>query len=143
MNHESALQGRAAERSAERFLKRNGYQTLERNLRVGRDELDLVMRAPDGTTIVLVEVKSSRLGALHARKNLSKEKCRRVARALRSLETRGILDGHHVRIDAIFIDTSQSPAGIEHLMGMPLSPARATAASNGEERSRRDGAPSS
>ena len=142
MNHKSVLQGRTAERRAEQFLKRNGYETLERNLHVGRDEIDLVMRAPDSTTIVIVEVKSSRLGSLRARKNLSKKKCHRVARALRYLEARGILDGHHVRIDAIFIDTSQSPVGIEHLTGMPLRPARAKAASNGEGRSRRGGAPS-
>jgi putative endonuclease len=112
--------GHDAERTAERFLRRQGYAMLARNLRVGRDELDLVMRDPDGKTVVLVEVKSSTLGALRARAALDAAKRGRLARALRQLERRGILAGHPVRLDGVLVDTSVTPPGIHHLVGAPM-----------------------
>ena len=48
--------GAAGERLAEWFLAHRGYRTLERNLRIGRFEVDLVVEK--GTWIVLVEVKT-------------------------------------------------------------------------------------
>ena len=51
----SKRRGQAAERRAERTLLRRGYALIARNLRVGRDEIDLILRDPDGTTIVLVD----------------------------------------------------------------------------------------
>ena len=112
--------GHDAERTAERFLRRQGFGTLARNLRVGHDELDLVMRDPDGKTVVLVEVKTSTLGVLRARAGLSRAKCFRLARALRHLESRGILAGNPVRLDGILVDTWVTPAGIHHLVGSTL-----------------------
>lgn len=50
--------GRAGERAAARFLKRSGYRLLGRNVRTRVGEADLVCQAPDGTTIVIVEVKT-------------------------------------------------------------------------------------
>ena len=47
--------GRTGEETALRYLERKGYACLGRNVRVGRDELDLVMR--DGAATVFVEVK--------------------------------------------------------------------------------------
>lgn len=47
------------EAQAERFLRRLGYRTLGRRVRIGdRDELDLVCR--DGKSLVFVEVKTRR-----------------------------------------------------------------------------------
>lgn len=48
--------GKRGERTAEKHLKRLGYKILERNLRVGRNEIDLL--ALDGDTLVFVEVRS-------------------------------------------------------------------------------------
>lgn len=48
--------GQRGERLAEKHLKRLGYKILERNLRVGRNEIDLL--ALDGDTLVFVEVRS-------------------------------------------------------------------------------------
>lgn len=48
------------ERSAERFFRRLGYAVLARNWRSPRDprdEADLVLAAPDGSEIVIAEVK--------------------------------------------------------------------------------------
>lgn len=48
--------GRWGEQIAERHLRRKGYRTIGRRLRVGRDEIDLVMRS--GAVLVFVEVKT-------------------------------------------------------------------------------------
>ncbi|RKY05697.1 YraN family protein [Candidatus Poribacteria bacterium] len=50
--------GEEGERIAARFLQGKGYKILERNVRIGRGEIDIV--ALDGDTIVLVEVKARR-----------------------------------------------------------------------------------
>ncbi len=52
------LLGKEAEAAAEQFLRRKGYRILDRNVRVGRGELDLVARS--GETVIFVEVKSRR-----------------------------------------------------------------------------------
>ena len=52
------LLGKEAEAAAERFLRQKGYRILERNVRVGRGELDIVARL--GETVVFVEVKARR-----------------------------------------------------------------------------------
>ena len=51
----SAL-GARGEALAARYVERMGYQIIERNLRLGRYELDLV--ALDGDTIVFIEVRT-------------------------------------------------------------------------------------
>ncbi len=48
--------GPRGERVAARYLRRQGLRILARNVRFGRDEIDLV--ALDGETLVFVEVKS-------------------------------------------------------------------------------------
>lgn len=50
--------GKEAETAAERFLRRKGYTILDRNVRFGRGELDIVARI--GETLVFVEVKARR-----------------------------------------------------------------------------------
>ncbi len=62
------LLGKAAEAAAERFLRRKGYTILDRNIRFGHGELDIVARV--GETLVFVEVKARSTddygGACHA-----------------------------------------------------------------------------
>ncbi|HID55979.1 TPA: YraN family protein, partial [Candidatus Poribacteria bacterium] len=48
--------GLLGEEIAADFLRRKGYRLLERNIRIGRGEIDLV--ALDGETLVFVEVKT-------------------------------------------------------------------------------------
>ncbi len=50
--------GKAGEEESVRFLKKNGLKILERNVKVGRKEIDLI--AKDGDEIVFVEVKTCR-----------------------------------------------------------------------------------
>lgn len=48
--------GQQAEDAAAKFLRRKGYRILDRNVRAGRNEIDII--AKDGDTLVFVEVRS-------------------------------------------------------------------------------------
>lgn len=48
--------GQQAEDAAAKYLRRQGFKILARNVRAGRYEIDLVAR--DGKTLVIVEVRS-------------------------------------------------------------------------------------
>lgn len=50
--------GIKGERLARRWLCRRGYRLVRQNLRLGADEVDLLMWAPKRQAIVLVEVKT-------------------------------------------------------------------------------------
>ena len=52
----STLKGRKGEEQASRYLKRHGYEIVDRNVRAGRGELDIVARK--GDLLAFVEVKS-------------------------------------------------------------------------------------
>src|SRR5215831_377817 len=92
--------GAAGERLAEWFLARRGYRTLERNARVGRFEVDLVMEK--GAWVVLVEVKtrgvSSWGGAVRA---LGAAQRLRLAQAAEAFATR--FPGRELRFDVITV----------------------------------------
>ncbi len=53
--------GDQGERVAAAYLKRAGYQVLGKNLRTRFGEVDLLAQAPDGRTVVIVEVKTRAL----------------------------------------------------------------------------------
>ena len=74
----STAKGQAGEERASRYLKRRGYKIVDRNVRAGRGELDIVARK--GDLLVFVEVKSYRdreqgLLAVH------EDKCERLRSA--------------------------------------------------------------
>lgn len=71
--------GQESERIAERYLRRQGYDILERNVRLPEGELDLVARQ-EGVT-VFVEVKARRSTAMGgATYAVQAEKRRRLIR---------------------------------------------------------------
>lgn len=104
--------GRAGERAAARFLRRAGYRVLARNVRSRLGEADLVCLDPDGTTIVIVEVRSRRLSGnpdVRAREQPAEasvraakaDQVRRVAAAVR--RSNGWLD-RPMRIDLVAVE---------------------------------------
>lgn len=97
--------GREGQDLAEEFLKKKGYEFVERNFRTPRwGEIDLVMR--DGETTVFVEVKTRSsnnqlfggpLGSLHY------HKLRALRRAAQYYLSSQNLDREAVRIDAVTV----------------------------------------
>jgi len=74
----STKQGQRGEDRAARYLQQRGYTILERNIRLGRGEIDIV--AQTGDLIVFVEVKAhqSRESSLLA---MHPDKCARLRSA--------------------------------------------------------------
>ena len=53
--------GHRAETTASEYLSRQGLKLIDRNVRAGRGEIDLIMQ--DGPTLVFVEVRARKAGA--------------------------------------------------------------------------------
>lgn len=112
----STEKGRRGEARAARYLKLRGYRIVDRNVRAGRGELDIVSLKND--TLVFVEVKTyqSREQGLLA---VNDDKCERLRSAANAyLGKRARFTGLQCRFDLIIL----TPRGginpfprIEHL----------------------------
>jgi putative endonuclease len=107
---------RAGERMAEEYLRDRGFEILDRNVRSGRGEIDLIAR--EGGAVVFVEVKfrsgtdtAAPLVAVNWKKRED------VARAAtRWLQARGLTD-RPVRFDVVGItwEADGSRLRVEHI----------------------------
>ncbi len=109
--------GRAAEEAAARYLERRGWRLLGRNVRIGRGELDLIVRR--GPVLAFVEVKARRSARAGAPEDaVTPRKRRQVARlaglwlALRPWALNGVTD---VRYDIVAVDATVAPVSVRHL----------------------------
>jgi putative endonuclease len=109
--------GRAAEQAAADFLHAAGWRILGRNVRVGRGELDLIMRR--GAVLAFVEVKarcSMSCGlpedAVGARKRRQIARLAELWLATHRGALRGVTD---IRFDIVAIDARTAPATIRHV----------------------------
>ncbi|MDX2147724.1 MAG: YraN family protein [Planctomycetota bacterium] len=115
--------GDAGERLAARFLEQQGYRVLGRNVRTRSGEADVVCLAPDGGTIVVVEVKtrlalrgdsqgaSGRLVA--PEQNVTPDKQRTLARIVRTLRRANRWSGRAMRIDIVAVEWPGSASETE------------------------------
>ncbi|MFA5689958.1 MAG: YraN family protein [Kiritimatiellales bacterium] len=104
--------GRAGELRAARFLKKSKIKILARNVRVGRDEIDLIAR--DGETLVFVEVKTRRTEDFGAPVSaVDKAKRRKLSRAAMRFMQRRKLRPPYIRFDVV--EVILDPPEIRHL----------------------------
>jgi putative endonuclease len=114
--------GRRGERVAAAHLRRAGYRLLGRNLRQHHGEIDLLAQAPDGRTIVIIEVKARVIeeGGLGPRPEVHVNRAKQrklVALAATELRRRGLTD-RPARFDVIGVDLPRhGPAVIRHHVG--------------------------
>jgi putative endonuclease len=111
------LYGRAAEEAAARYLTDHGWRLLGRNVRIGRGELDIIVRR--GPVLAFVEVKARRTHTCGAPEDaVGVAKQRQVARlaelwlAARPWALKGVED---VRFDIVAVDSAVFPSAIRHL----------------------------
>ena len=105
--------GRMAERLAAWFLERRGYRVRERNLRVGRFEIDLVVER--GEWLVFVEVKArGRTSWTRAVASLHAGQRRRLSAAASAYAARHEARGRRLRFDVVTVDESATTLLIEH-----------------------------
>ena len=109
--------GSAAEEMAARHLERQGYRVVARNQRVGRGELDIIVRR--GPVLAFVEVKARRTrGCGVPEEAVTVRKQRQVVRlaelwlAARPEALEGV---DEVRLDVVAVDLAATPAAVRHL----------------------------
>lgn len=74
--------GKRGEDLAARFLRAQGYRILDRNVQLGKYEIDII--ALDGDTVAFVEVKTRESGdPVKPEENVDREKQRRIIAAAR------------------------------------------------------------
>ena len=96
--------GARGERAAARHLRRRGYRVLRRNVRLPDGEIDLVALAPDGRTIVIVEVKTRAADAPVApEESVTGAKRRKLVSLAERLVSRNGWEGRPVRIDVVAV----------------------------------------
>lgn len=111
------------ERVAARFLKYHGYRILAQNLRNRFGEIDIVAEAPDGDTVVVVEVKSGRGGPIPPEVRVNHTKQRRLAALAAQLARRYRLQSHPLRFDVIGVDLpAHGKPSVRHHVGAFESP---------------------
>jgi putative endonuclease len=94
--------GPRGEDLAARHLKRAGYRIVERNVRAGRHEIDIVAR--QGDTVVFVEVRTRASAApVPPEDTINPEKRRRLVSAARHYMTRHPEPETYYRFDIIAI----------------------------------------
>ena len=108
------LLGKEAEAAAERFLREKGYRILDRNVRVGRGELDIVARM--GETVIFVEVKARRTdhygGVAHA---VTARKERQLIQLAARYLARHHLEQQPCRFDVLLYDAGAPAPILEHI----------------------------
>lgn len=114
--------GNTGEQLATETLTAKGYAIIDRNLRIGNVEVDILAQL--NNRIVIVEVKTRNEDHLDERFGLDREKLRRLARAgdsyvrLRNLP-------HEVQIDAVLITNfNDGHTEIEHIEDISMPPMR-------------------
>lgn len=108
--------GRAAEEAAVQHLLASGFEVLWRNLRFGRDELDVVCRK--GSILVVVEVRHRGAGAYTGGfASVDYTKQRKLLRATRALlrgPARTLPGLDRCRIDVLDVTLGPDGATVRH-----------------------------
>lgn len=98
--------GARGESIAERMLIAKGYRLLGRNLRLRRGEIDLLCLAPDGATIVVVEVKAREFseGVRTPEAAITAHKQRKLRTLARDLVRANAWQNRPIRIDVVAVE---------------------------------------
>ena len=115
--------GHRGERVAERWLRRNGYRILHRNLRIVDDEADLVALDPNGATTVIVEVKTRSTDEPAPEAAINPKKQFRLARLGARLIKRPQFQDRPVRFDVVgIVWPDQGKPQVRHFVAAFESP---------------------
>jgi len=99
--------GGRGERLAAKYLKKQGYRIVARNLRNRFGEVDLLAEAPDARTIVIVEVKTGEGGPIAPEVRVNHHKQRKLARLGAQIAKQLNFQNRPIRFDIIGVDLPQ------------------------------------
>jgi putative endonuclease len=98
--------GARGERVASRYLERLGWRILGANIKIGQGELDIA--AMDGEDLVIVEVRTRRVGKLMpAETSVGPQKLRKTIRAARKYVQKISYEGNW-RIDVVAVTEDET-----------------------------------
>ena len=114
----TAESGRAAQRYADRLLRRKGYKIVFRNLSDSNGELDLVARHAAFDGIIVIEVRScSKNTPLRQEGVFPESKMQQVVQTARRILGKKRLAQQGLRFDALIVtldSESGRPKGMQH-----------------------------
>ncbi len=114
--HITQVRGSNGESLAVRHILRQGMNILGRNVRLGRDEIDVVAFDPFDKCIAFVEVKMRTNGAeYHPSLNMTWRKRRHMVRAARRWVHQNGYDGGY-RLDAAYVSGNR----VEYVMDLEM-----------------------
>lgn len=93
--------GQQGEDAAASYLRKAGFHIIERNVKIGRYELDIV--AEEGDMIAFVEVKTRRSDAISPEVNVDATKRRHICRAARSYAEKRFDGQRYYRFDVVTV----------------------------------------
>ena len=101
--------GEDGERLAASYLKRLGWRIIDRNVRAGRGELDII--AMDGNELVIVEVRSRKIGKLSpSETTVGPRKIERLLKSARIYVKHAAYSGNwRIDVAAVTVDASGNP----------------------------------
>lgn len=105
---------RAGEDAAAAHLASRGYELLARNLRVGRNEIDILAVDPETRAIVIVEVKCRTDASQRPEERVDHGKRRGLIAAAERLSLRRDWRGANVRFDVIAVTDGRHGPEIVH-----------------------------
>ncbi len=116
--------GQRGEDAAAALLKQTGYRVLTRNLRNRFGEIDLVAEAPDGKTLVIVEVKSGSSDRIPPEVHVNRAKQKKLAALAAQLVRRyKQFRGRPIRFDVVaVVFHDDEPPTLRHHRGAFESP---------------------
>jgi putative endonuclease len=103
---------RRGERAVRWHLRLRGWRMLGRNVRIGSDELDLVLVHPRNSILAIVEVKATR-GHRPIGGRVDHHKQRRIARAAKRLP-RHWREGRMMRFDVATVEVGRWRCSVTH-----------------------------
>jgi len=117
----SPTPGRRGEQLAEKHLRAMRYKTIARNLASRFGEIDLLMLAPDGRTLVFVEVKTAEAGRssrVRPELRVGAKKQRKIATLAAKLIAKHGLTDRPIRFDIVGVDLhTDRDAELRHYPG--------------------------
>ncbi len=106
--------GRRGERLAQTYLKKHGWRLIACNLRIGRDEVDILGMTPHDRVMVAVEVRTTATVGRRPSTTLRGRKSRALRRLARHFGRLASRRGIAFRTDLLAVDCSEEPPRITH-----------------------------
>lgn len=100
------------------YMKRLGWRLVDRNIRVGIDELDLLLISPDEKVMAIVEVRTTANVTRSPEWTLNKKKRLRMVRVAK--QVRSVAKSHRcaLRVDLIAVTIREPEPLIRHYEGI-------------------------